>query len=202
MFRKALCVGLYCLVIGLTGCTTLLKQGYYTARGAEGRFYELEVLDPGRLVTFRSATVEPFANELGNRVPADVIREVNENTPRTVAASHLFYPDGKRLRIRGRIIHFTGRSGLVGAVGSVISGAEDCVCRVELLDDASGERIGEAICWGSVKSALRRGAAEFGVGVGKGVAAWLERRLPEDVVKARREELEEQEEARPERQKK
>jgi hypothetical protein len=184
-------IGLGTMAIGLTGCSTLVKQGVHTVLGAQGKFYEVEVVNPTVLATYESIRVEPFTNELGPRVPADVIREVNHNTPLTVDGAHLFYPEGKRLRVRGRIVHFTGRSGLVGAVGSVISGAEECVCRVELLDDASGERIGEAICWGEVKSALRRGADEFGEGVGKGVAAWVERRLPEHVVKARREELKE-----------
>ena len=187
--KSTLLVTVGTMAVGLSGCGTLVKQGVHTVLGAQGKFYEIEVVDPAVLATYQSIQIEPFSNELGRRVPAEVVREVNENTPQTVDAAHLFYPNGKRLRVKGRIVHFTGRSGLVGAVGSVISGAEDCVCRVELLDDASGERIGEAVCWAVVKSALRRGADEFGEGVGKGVASWLERRLPEDVVKARREEL-------------
>lgn len=177
------------LLAPLAGCGTLLKQGYYTARGAEGKYYELQVVDPQVLATYESIRVEPFANELGERVPADVIAEVNENTPKTVAKSALFYPEGKQLVVRGTIIHFTGRSGLMGSVGSVIGSAEECVCRVELRDAETNEAVGEAVCWGSVKSALRRGSSELGIGVGKGVLEWLEKRLPQDVVTARREEL-------------
>jgi hypothetical protein len=106
----------------------------------------VKVVDPNVLAGYRSARVAPFTNDLGARVPASVITEVNEEVPETVAESKLFYPDGKPLRIAGRIVHFTGRSGLEGAVGSVIGGAEECVCRVQLLDGDSGQLVGEAVC--------------------------------------------------------
>jgi hypothetical protein len=189
MLRNAVFCCVVATALGSTGCSTLFKQGYYTAVGAQGKFYELKVVDPKVLDAYRSIRVEPFTNDLGARVPADVIAEVNRNTPRTLAESALFYPDGKQLVVEGQIIHFTGRSGLMGAIGSVIGGAEDCVCRVRLTDGASGELVGEAVCWGTVKSAARRGAGQLGVGVGKGVTSWLERRLPPETVEARKEEL-------------
>ena len=52
--------------------------------------------------------------------------------------------------------------------------------------------IGEAICWGTVKSAVRRGAGEFGVGVGRGLREWFSKRLPQNVQERRRQELEPQ----------
>jgi hypothetical protein len=122
-------------------------------------------------------------------VPANVVVEVNHQTPRTIAKSDLFYPEGQTLRVTGSIIHYTGRSGLEGSVMSVVGSSEDCVCRVQLLDDATGERLGEAVCWGVVKSAIRRGSEELGIGVGKGVAKWISKRLPETEKERRREEL-------------
>ena len=106
-----------------------------------------------------------------------------------LADEGLFDPDGKALRIEGRIIHYTGKSGLEGSVSSVIGSGEECVCRVQLLDDATNRQIGEAICWGVVKSVVRRGPDELGIGVGRGVAKWIEKRLPEHVVNARQAEL-------------
>jgi hypothetical protein len=101
----------------------------------------------------------------------------------------LFYPEGKQLVVTGRIIHYTGNSALSGAVGNIISGGEFCVCRVQLTDAESGQQIGEAICWGVIKSAFRRGSEEFGIGVGKGVAGWLSERLPVSVKEKRHEVL-------------
>lgn len=189
MLRNAAIVGLIVASVLLSGCTTLLKQGYYAAVGAQGKFYELQIVDPQVLQDYRAIKVEPFTNDLGTHVPQAVIREVNQNTPAAIQDEHLFYPEGKTLRVTGTIIHYTGKSGMTGAIGSVIGGSEDSVCRVQLLDDVSGQMVGEAICWASVKSAIRRGSGEHGIGVGKAVAKWVERRLPEGVAKARKEEL-------------
>ena len=81
MLRNLLYVGLAAVTLGSTGCTTVLKQTYYTARGAQGKFYELKVVDPNVLASYRSVRVEPFTNVLGERVPTGVIAEVNEHTP-------------------------------------------------------------------------------------------------------------------------
>jgi len=194
MLRKSAFIWVAALGLGSTGCMTAVKQTYYGVTGAQGKFYELKKVNPDVLATYRSVRVEPFTNELGAHVPADVIAEVNGNTPRTVAAEALFYPEGKPLKVEGTIIHFTGKSGLQGSVGSVIGGSEECVCRVRLLDGESGTLVGEAVCWGIVKSAVRRGSGEIGVGVGRAVTKWLERRLPKEVAEARREELKKKEE--------
>ncbi len=182
-------IGLTAAVLASTGCTTALKQTYYGVTGAKGKFYEVKVVDSGVLATYRSIKVEKFTNELGERVPPKVIAEVNERTPQMVADAELFYPDGKSLVVKGRIVHFTGKSGLKGSVGSVIGGGEECVCRVQLVDGASGDLVGEAVCWGIVKSAIRRGSGELGEGVGDGVVKWLEERLPDDAKETRKKEI-------------
>ena len=189
MFRNAALLTLIAGIGPLCGCSTILKQTYHTAVGAQGKFYELEKVDPAVLETYRAVKVEPFTNALAAHIPPEVVGTINANMPRVIAEEGLFYPDGKLLRVTGSIIHYTGKSGLTGAVGSTIGGSQDSVCRVQLLDDASGKLIGEAICWGSVKSALRRGAEEQGIGVGKAVAKWVSRRLPEGVAEQRRQEL-------------
>jgi hypothetical protein len=185
---SALALGL--LLVLLNGCTgTVAKQALYTVMGAQGEFYELTAIDPHLLASYRSIRVEPFTNELGERVPPEVLTEVNIQTPGAIAESALFYPDGKPLHVRGAIIHYTGRSRLQGSVMSVVGSAEECVCRVQLLDGDSGNLVGEAVCWGVVKSALRRGSGELGTGVGKGVLKWICKRLPEEEKERRRAEL-------------
>jgi hypothetical protein len=187
--RRAILVTAVVSISMASGCMTAVKQTYYGVTGAQGSFYELHVVDPDRLAEYRSVNVEPFGNDLGPHVPEEVITEVNLNTPKTIAEGALFYPEGKELKIQGRIIHYTGKSGLKGSIGSIIGGENVCVCRVQLLDGESGEMIGEGVCWGSVKSAVRRGASEYGAGVGKGVTKWLEERLPEAERKRRKEDL-------------
>lgn len=182
-------IGLAVGLLGTLGCSTVIKQTYYGVTGAHGKFYEVVVVDPAALTSYRRVIVQPFTNELGAPVPSEVVAAINHAIPVVLAEEGLFYPDGKVLRIEGRIIHYTGKSGLEGSVSSVIGSGEVCVCRVQLMDDATNRQIGEAICWGVVKSAIRRGPEELGIGVGKGVAKWIEKRLPEHVVEARQAEL-------------
>jgi hypothetical protein len=195
----ALALALGMLLAPLSGCSVAAKQAFYTVVGAGGKFYETSVVNPRLLATYRSIRVDPFTNELGQRVPPEVIAEVNERTPEVIAESALFYPEGKLLRVTGRIIHYTGRSGLQGSVMSVVGSAEECVCRVQLLDGDSGDLVGEAVCWGTVKSALRRGSEELGTGVGKGVCKWIRERLPEDEKERRHAELGGEEEKKKEK---
>jgi len=189
MRLPALALALGMLLAPLSGCSVAAKQAFYTVMGAQGKFYETSVVSPSLLASYRSIRVEPFTNELGDRVPPEVVAEVNDHTPEAIAESALFYPEGKPLRVTGRIIHYTGRSGLQGSVWSVAGSAEECVCRVQLLDGISGDLVGEAVCWGAVKSAVRRGSGELGTGVGKGVSKWIRKRLPEEEKERRRAEL-------------
>lgn len=184
-----------CCLLGVCGCSTAAKQAIYTVIGAQGEFYEVQVVNPFELAGYRSVQVQPFTNELGQRVPPEVIVEINEQTPRTVREAGLFYPEGKQLVVRGRIIHYTGRTALAGSIMSVAGSSEECVCRVQLIDADSQQVVGEAVCWGQTKSALRRGSGELGQGVGKGVAKWIRQRLPEEERERRREELKQPAEA-------
>lgn len=189
MFRRVTLLGLVGLAFGSSGCMTAVKQAYYGVRGAQGKFYEVQVVKPATLATYRSVRVESFTNELGAHLPAAVIREVNQQTPKAVADKNLFYARGKKLVVTGQIVHFTGKSALRGSVGSIIGGGEACVCRVQLKDADSGEQIGEAVCWGLTKSAVRRGSGELGIGVGKAVSSWISKRFPKEVKEARRRDL-------------
>lgn len=172
-----------------TGCTTLLKQGYYTATGAKGSFYEVQVVDPAVLTTYRAVRFVPFTNELGAVVPDEVFEAVNRDVPQAVEEDLLFYPTGKTLRVEGRLIHYSGQSGLIGAASAIIGGDNNCVCRIQLRDDETGDMIGEGVCWAAVKSAIRRGPDEYGQGVGKGLSKWLTLRMPAEERTQRREDL-------------
>ena len=56
-------------------------------------------------------------------------------------------------------------------------------------DADTGQMIGEAMCWATVKSAVRQGPGEFADGLGKGIAKWVSKRLPEEELAKRQEEL-------------
>jgi hypothetical protein len=180
MMRRVVILAAFTAAVMMsTGCTTLIKQGYYGVTGAKGEFYELTPVKPLELAKYKSLTFAPFTSDIGPRVPSEVVREVNRTMPERVAGSHLFYPSGTpQLRVTGSVIHYTGAGGVVGAVSSIISSDDVCVCRVQLTDAQTGALVGEGVCWGAVKSAVRRGASEYGDGVGKGVNEWLTKRMP------------------------
>lgn len=193
--RNRFYLSLILLALTMTGCRTALKQVYYGIKGADGKFYELKVVEPDVLATYEAIRFEPFTNDLGQRVPGKVVSAVNAKAPETVAEANIFYPQGKTLVVNGRIIHYTGKSGADGSSDLSIGGRTVCVCRVQLTDADSGNLVGEAICWGIIKSAIRRGSEQMGKGVGKGLVEWFEERLPEDVLDARQAELGGEEEA-------
>lgn len=195
MSKRAGYAVLAVMVLGSTGCSVAAKQALYTVMGASGKFYEVKVVDPEVLATFRSLRVEGMVNDLGEHLPVEVIEALNENTPTMLAKSRLFFPQGKQLVVKGKVIHFTGQSALLGSVSALIGGREECACRMQLVDGESGEVIGEAVCWGVVKSALRRGPEELAIGVMKGIEGWIHERMPKEERDRRRQELKEDKEA-------
>lgn len=179
MARRCLFVGLMALALPATGCSTVAKQAYYGARGAQGKYYELKGIDSGVLASYRSVRVAPFTTDLGDYLPVDVLTAMAEQVPLAIDSAHVFYPDGKRLTIEGTVIHYTDGS----------FGGQECVCRVQMLDGDSGALLGEAVCYGVIKSAVRQGAGQLAVGVGKGIVKWVKDVLPEDELERRREAL-------------
>jgi hypothetical protein len=189
MWRTSAFLSVSILAMASSGCSTLIKQSYYGVKGASGKFYEVKVVDSATLTQYKRVKFAPFTSGLGEHVPEEMITELNGRAPEALAEAYLFYPEGKTLRITGNVIHYTGKSGLAGSLGNTIGGRDECVCRMQLHDDETGTLIGEAVCWGVVKSAVRRGADELGEGVGKGVAKWFEDRFGEAEVEKRRADL-------------
>lgn len=179
MVRISVLIGMAAAAMASTGCFTAAKQAYYGVTGSKGSYYETRVLDPQTLSRFGSVRVEPFGNSLGPHVPASIVSQIEPETSRELEEAALFHGDGGELVVRGSVIHYTGESGLGGSIGSVIGGGDACVCRIQLVDGVTGQSVGEGVCWGEVKSAIRRGSSEYGEGVGKGLVRWLEKRLPD-----------------------
>jgi hypothetical protein len=171
----------------MAGCSTVAKQAYYTAAGASGKFYEIHVVDPSILGSRKSLRVGDFKNDLGEIPPSAIFNSIASHTRRLLGESALFSGSGDPLEIQGLMIHYTGPSSAKGAVRSKI-GRQDCVCRVRLLDGNSGSLIGEAVCWGVTRSAVRRDHDELAEGVAKGIVKWIKRRHPAAVEDSDKEE--------------
>ena len=101
--RRATVV-LVALAVLSSGCTTVAKEVYYTARGAEGKCLEVEKV--GSLAQYDSFTVERFGNELGGNVPLAVPRLLPEKIAEQILKETTLMATGERpLTISGTIVY-------------------------------------------------------------------------------------------------
>jgi hypothetical protein len=158
------------LAVAASGCTTVAKEVYYTARGAQGKCLEVE--EVGSLARYDSFKVERFSNELGANVPPAIGRLLPEKISEQILQETTLRASGEEtLTIRGSIVYVD----LQGVGSGAISPMEQVVCHVQLVDD-SGDVLGWAAIAGVNKSRARGAAAgeeELCDGMGKGIVLWL-----------------------------
>ena len=168
--RGGMVVLVLALAVLASGCMTVAKEVYYTARGAEGKCIEVE--EVGSLARYDSFEVEPFSNELGRNVPAAILRLLPEKIAEQILNdTTLKTAGGETLTIRGTIVYVD----MQGVGSGAISPMEEVVCHVQLVDP-SGDVLGWAAVAGVNKSRARgaaAGEAELCDGLGKGIVLWL-----------------------------
>ena len=168
--RRAMAVLVLALAVTTSGCMTVAKEVYHTARGAEGKY--LEVKEVGSLARYDSFEVEPFSNELGSFVPVGIRRLIPEKIAEQILKDTLLKTTGgETLTIRGTIVYVD----MQGVGSGAISPMEEVVCHVQLVDP-SGDMLGWAAVAGINKSRARgaaAGEAELCDGLGKGIVLWL-----------------------------
>ena len=154
----------------LNGCVTAAKEVFYTARGAEGKYTEVQPV--GSLAAYDAFVVESFSNELAGVASSKLVGMIRDKTASRLAAETVLTPSGaKTLTIRGKVVYLD-RQGM----GSAMLGPmEEVVCHVRLIG-ASGKMLGWGAVLGRNKSRVRGAAAgedEIADGVAKGVVKWL-----------------------------
>jgi len=180
---RGLLVGL--LVAGMlaSGCTTAAKQGLYAVTGASSRYFETRTLGAKTsLDAYRSVQVDAFdASALSAALPSEVAAAVRPSIVTRVAELKNFQrvastPGSEPvLVIRGKFVDYDpGGSGL-RAVG--FGGDPFLTAQIEVVDAKSGKVLGEAMVTGTVKSAIRTGAAELAEGLAKAVKGLLQAHL-------------------------
>ena len=160
------------LAVAACGCTTVAKEVYYTARGAQGKCLEVE--EVGSLARYDSFKVERFSNELGANVLPAILRLLPEKITEQILEETTLKTSGEEtLTVRGTIVYID----MQGVGSGAISPMEQVVCHVQLADE-SGDVLGWAAIAGVNKSRARgaaAGEAELCDGVGKGIVLWLTR---------------------------
>ena len=168
--KKKLCLLSLLIVACSAGCIgRAIREGYYGAKGASGRARPIQLVT-ANLADYDAVVVEPFSDDsqgLGNEafmavLPAKITEQIIQKT-------YLRYQGSKVLRITGKLILYD-----TGTTRDKITGPrEQAVCRVKLIDAASGDVLGEASCDSQAKSSIRKGPEELAEGMGKVIAEWI-----------------------------
>jgi hypothetical protein len=172
------------------GCSRGISEGVYAFTGSSGKSTLIQG-DPAKVALltqqYGTVKVEPFSNDVGNRCPDQFLNEL----PLAIQKELLYRdpsvkeslsgkkaeelgpfftgPAEKVLVIKGKVIQYD-----IGGVVDKVSGPlDEAICRVQLVDEASGELLAEANLTGRVKSSVRTGPAELAKGVGKAIKKGL-----------------------------
>jgi hypothetical protein len=172
------------------GCSHALKEGVNVVTGSSGKISLIQGSQEkvGQLAyDYGSVKVEPFTSDVGDKCPQAFLdqlpgaiegqlhyrtRSITEKLSKKKEEMGPFFsgPADKQLIIRGRVIQYESGSGVAE---KAIDAMEEAICRIQLVDGASGELIAEANCTGRNKSAIRSGSKELAEGVAKAVQKLL-----------------------------
>jgi hypothetical protein len=180
-------VVLACVV---SGCSKGIKEGLYVVTGSSGKVSLIQGSQEkvGQLAyDYGSVKVEPFTSDVGDKCPQAFLdqlpgaigeqlryrtRSIKDKLSKKKEEMGPFFsgPADRQLIIRGRVIQYESDESVTDkAMGSM----EEAICRVQLVDGASGELIAEANCTGRDKSAIRGGSKELAEGVAKAIQKLL-----------------------------
>ena len=162
------------VVFLMSGCMSrALKEGVGAATGAKGVHREV---DPaGSLATYQNFEVDPFTDDFGGATPGALLSKIPMEIKKALTKSKL--PAGKigsTLVIRGSVFYFEK----AGAMGQAFGPFEEVLTTVELVDKASNEVIGRAVCVGRSTQTVNMGLDKKAQGVAKAVVKWIQSKRP------------------------
>ena len=167
--KKKLCLLSLLVVMSVAGCSRVIKESYYGATGATGRFQALQSVTVN-LADYDGFLVESFSDGMEGQGNMAFLSVVQHKVGEQIAKKTYLSAGGtKILQISGKLIQYD-----TGSTTEKIAGPmEEAICSVKLIDRASGTVLGTANCTGRAKSSVRKGPEELGEGVGKAIASWI-----------------------------
>jgi|GEM_PF-1526055 len=163
------------------GCTTGIKEGIHTVRGASGKTTVISGGDVlGRLAKdYGGVKVETFVNEVGQvcsedflaALPGTIEQELRYR-PRSLTdklkgkekgelGPFFTGPAERTLVIRGRVMQYD----VEGLSDRLLGPLDEALCRVQMVDASSGQVLAELNAVGRVRSRVRTGATLLAEGV-------------------------------------
>ena len=169
MKKRLFVLSLLSMMVGVGCVGRAIREGVYGSTGAVGRARSIESVKVN-LADYDAVKVENFLDDtqgLGNA--AFLAALPGKVTEQIVTKTYLERQGGKVLRVSGRLINYdTGTT-----TDKIASPMEQALCRVELIDAASGDVLGIASCDAKAKSSIRKGPEELAEGMGKIIADWI-----------------------------
>ena len=193
MKRALLCACCMCLLLLLGGCTTVVKQTYYTVAGPQGSYLLIDSPEPAELARYTKIEVAPFESLI-----PEAIDEALVNACQARIVSRLqtdgFFEEVKEvpaltkgggtdvLVITGKLVDITSDK-FPGE--KIIGGGNHLIAMLDI-KDKSGRTIIKANVRGEAKSVAQYKQEDLAEGMGKGILKILERAF--DDSKKKREE--------------
>ncbi|MCD4823150.1 MAG: hypothetical protein K8S55_00960, partial [Phycisphaerae bacterium] len=151
------------------GCTTIAKEGLAAGMGPKG---ELGVTQPvrGSLRAYQNFEVGVIKDDFG-RTPREFMTAIAPEIRKELREEGFpVNKPGKTCVITGYVFYFKKASTL----GSV----EVAVTKMKLVDKATNQTLGEAVCVGRSTHYSNRGIKKKATGVAKAIAEWIGKHYP------------------------
>jgi len=174
--RKLLAI--VALVAVIVGCSTAVKQVYYTATGPQGSYLLVSAESPSALSKYKVLEVAKFENALPGVIEPVLVSLVQRKTVEEMSESGYFQsvvsvPAFKKAVAKAPTLVLRGK--LVDIVSDkipgqkLISGGNYIVAAVEVVDKSTGAVLVKGNVRGEVKSVAQTGDESFAEGMAKGV---------------------------------
>lgn len=176
MVRNKITAGLglvWALTIG-SGCQQIFVGGAVSEiRGGSGHLVVIRRPSAADLLEYRNIRVERVVNEMGQALPAYATAEIRQAYVKAVTRKGLFTLTSGNppatLVLQVSVIHYQSS----GSISKLLGGFNQLICRVRLVDGATGRTLGEANCMGLSKALARSGIEELADGSAKALRRWL-----------------------------
>lgn len=167
-----------------SGCMSrAIKEGFSVATGPKGFYAEDPSMGPessAPLGKYNSIAVGQFSagfrstpSELTGLIATQLRQRLIDN------GMNVDSP-GPTLLVQGNIIYFEK----AGLSGQLFGPFEEAVVDVQLVDQATGQTVGNAICIGRSTTTAMQGVDKKAEGVAKGIIEWIEDRYPKAKLEA------------------
>ncbi len=163
-------------VFMMGGCISrAAKEGIGAIKGAKGVYREVD--RTGSLAAYQNFEVASFTDDFKGQAPRALLSKIPAEIQKALKKSELpVGKAGKTLLIRGSVFYFEK----AGAMGQAFGPFEEVITTVELVDKATDQVIGQAVCIGRSTQTVNMGLDKKAQGVAKAVVKWIKSKRPKE----------------------